>query len=89
MPTSTRPGLESADAEEARTDGTGTDARANRSDGARCHETNVGDPADAARAEEEIEVTPEMIEAGIGELRLSVGLDGCSDPKPCVPSMWL
>jgi hypothetical protein len=42
-----------------------TNASGNRADGAGCHAPNAGDPADAAcEAEEEIEITPEMIDAG-------------------------
>src|ERR1700733_2590855 len=64
MPVLRKPGLESADAEEARANRVGS-ATASRgvSDGAGCHAADAGDAAEAARTEEE-EITPEMIEAG-------------------------
>jgi hypothetical protein len=66
------PSTERRDAERPRE----TNARANRPDGARCHAANAADPGPDARRDaeeastgkEEIEITPEMIEAGIAVL---------------------
>lgn len=58
-------------------------ASADRADGARNHAPNAGeasaDPSGHAEGEEEIEVTEEMIEAGIDELKLSFSSDGTMD----------
>jgi hypothetical protein len=56
-----------------------------RAAGSGSHAPNAGDPAEAARecaeetGEEEIEVTEEMISAGIEEIILSFSLDGQLD----------
>jgi hypothetical protein len=62
MPVLRKPGLESAHAEEARNDGTGTLASRDSAASAGCHAPDAGDTAEAACAEEEI--TEEMIHAG-------------------------
>jgi hypothetical protein len=90
MPVLRKPGLESADAEEARTDRTGTLASRDPAASAGCHAPDAGDSADTACAEEEIEITEAMIEAGLSALESELCEDYLTDlSKPrAVRKVW-